>query len=137
MQFFLYILLNIPAMVLQLLLLPHYPLNFLHKVTKRTKLNTYEIILYTPEIDSKFFQLFFLFTPLIMPSSSSLDSTALAVDTLNPAWPICAGYLDNVLSTFKNHGHPFVLVSTLAMNWSGATPMPREEVDVLVRFSQL
>ena len=72
-----------------------------------------------------------------MNSSPLLDITTIEPQTIIPEWPICSGYLDNVLYIFEKHNHPFVLVSTLAMNWSGANNMPEKEIDVLVRSSQL
>ena len=50
---------------------------------------------------------------------------------------ICTGYLDTTLSIFEHHNHPFVLISTLAMRWSGNRNVPGQEIDVLVRSSQL
>jgi len=57
----------------------------------------------------------------------------------DPEKLICTrtGYLDTVLSIFERHGHPFVLISTLAMIWNGANNMPGKEIDVLVRSSRL
>jgi hypothetical protein len=72
-----------------------------------------------------------------MKLSPLLDTANLEPQRINPSWPVCPGYLDAVLSVFKRHRQPFVLVSTLAMRWSGARNIPQKEVDVLVRSSQL
>lgn len=66
-----------------------------------------------------------------------LDITSLEPEFIKPDWPICPGYLDNVLAVFECHNHPFVLVSTLAMQWSGCRNLPHKEVDVLVRTAHL
>lgn len=72
-----------------------------------------------------------------MKLSPLLDTTTLEPERINPSWPVCPGYLDTVLSVFKRHRQPFVLVSTLAMRWSSARNGVQKEVDVLVRSSHL
>lgn len=69
-------------------------------------------------------------------------SPLLDISNLNPeficdSWAVCPGYLDTALSVFERHGQPFILVSTLAMIWSGANNSPRKEIDVLVRSTHL
>ena len=71
-----------------------------------------------------------------MFSSPLLDITLNKAEPINPDLPICAGYLDSALLIFKKHNHPFILVSTCAMIWSGSNNMPEREIDVLVRSSQ-
>lgn len=56
--------------------------------------------------------------------------------SITPEWPICTGYLDTTLAIFKRHKHPFLLISTLAMRWSGAYNLDQDEIDILVRSSQ-
>lgn len=56
--------------------------------------------------------------------------------TISADWPICTGYLENTLAVFQKHHHPFVLVGSLAMRWSGANPVHQHEIDVLVRSSE-
>jgi hypothetical protein len=75
----------------------------------------------------------------IRPSDRSplLDISNLNPEFICGSWPICPGYLDTALSVFERHGQPFILVSTLAMIWSGAKNCPREEIDVLVRSTHL
>lgn len=72
-----------------------------------------------------------------MKLSHLLDTTMIEPGSINPDYPICSGYLDSALSIFEIHNHPFVLVSTHAMRWSGANNLPQKEIDVLVRSSQL
>ena len=55
----------------------------------------------------------------------------------DPDKRICTGFLDTTLSIFEHHNHPFVLISTLAMRWSGNKNLPGQEIDVLVRSSQV
>ena len=57
-------------------------------------------------------------------------------ESITPEWPICTGYLDTTLAIFKRHKHPFILISTLAMRWSGANNLDQDEIDILVRSSQ-
>ena len=71
-----------------------------------------------------------------MFSSPLLDITLNKAEPINPGLPICAGYLDSALLIFQKHNHPFILVSTFAMIWSGSNNMPEREIDVLVRSSQ-
>jgi len=72
-----------------------------------------------------------------MELSPLLDTATLEPESIDPSWPVCPGYLDTVLSVFKRHHQPFVLVSTLSMRWQGARNLPQREVDVLVRSSHL
>jgi hypothetical protein len=72
-----------------------------------------------------------------MGPSPVLDTNILEPEFLKPEWPVCPGYLDNALSAFERHDQPFVLVSTLAMGWSGSRNMMQKEIDVLVRSSHL
>ena len=51
--------------------------------------------------------------------------------------PICTGYLDKTLEIFSMHKHPFVVVSTLAVHWGGVACLRQEEIDVLVRSSEV
>ena len=60
-----------------------------------------------------------------------------ANDSRGPHLPKCKGYLDTVLEVLNRHEHPFILISTLAMTWSGVNAMPQDEVDILVRLSDL
>jgi hypothetical protein len=69
--------------------------------------------------------------------SSLLDISTLKPEVITPVWALCPGYLDTVLSIFQRHDHPFILVSTLAMRWSGGNNCPQNEIDVLVRSSHL
>ncbi|KAL8827132.1 MAG: hypothetical protein Q9170_007138 [Blastenia crenularia] len=57
--------------------------------------------------------------------------------SINPDLPICTGYLDRTLEIFERHKHPFVLISTLALTWSGVNCCAGDEIDVLVRSSAL
>jgi hypothetical protein len=72
-----------------------------------------------------------------MESSPVLDITSLEPEVITAEWPICPGHLDTILSVFERHNHPFVLVSTLAMHWSGCRNMPNKEIDVLVRTAHI
>ena len=47
-----------------------------------------------------------------------------------------AGYLDNVLTIFNHHNHPFILVGAFAMQWSGSNPLPDRAIDILVSSAQ-
>lgn len=47
------------------------------------------------------------------------------------------GYLDNTLSIFERHNHPFILVGILAMQWSGSNAMANKETDVLLKPSEV
>jgi hypothetical protein len=69
--------------------------------------------------------------------STSKCGSTLKPEVIKPDWAICSGYLDTVLSIFQRHDHPFILVSTLAMRWSGGNNLPQKEIDVLVRPSHL
>jgi hypothetical protein len=69
--------------------------------------------------------------------SPLLDINILKPEVIKPEWAICPGYLDTVLSIFQRHDHPFILVSTLAMRWSGGNNLPEKGIDVLVRSSHL
>lgn len=69
--------------------------------------------------------------------SRYLDINNIEPESLTPHLPICTGYLDNTLAVFERHNHPFVLVSTLGLRWSGCNPSPQREIDVLVRSSRL
>jgi len=75
----------------------------------------------------------------LSPSERSplLDISDLKPEFIGSEWAICPGYLDTVLSIFQRHNHPFVLISTLAMRWSGGNNAPQPEIDVLVRSSHL
>lgn len=70
-------------------------------------------------------------------SSPLLDITLNKPEPISPDMPLCAGYLDSALLIFQKHNHPFILVSTLAMIWSGSNNSPEREIDVLVRSSLL
>lgn len=72
-----------------------------------------------------------------MFSSPLLDITLNKPEPINTDLPLCAGYLDSTLLIFEKHDHPFILVSTLAMTWSGSNNYPEREIDVLVRSSRL
>ena len=54
-----------------------------------------------------------------------------------PYIPHSTGYLDNVLSIFDQHDHPFVLVGQYGMQWAGVNYIGRPEIDILVRSSQI
>lgn len=71
-----------------------------------------------------------------MFSSPLLSINLNKAEPINPDLPICAGYLDSALLIFEKHNHPFMLVSTFAMIWSGSNHSPEREIDVLVRSSQ-
>ncbi|KAL8647013.1 MAG: hypothetical protein Q9226_006611 [Calogaya cf. arnoldii] len=58
-------------------------------------------------------------------------------DTITSLLPICTGYLDKTLEIFSLHQHPLVLVSTLAVRWGGVGSLPQEEIDVLVRSTDV
>lgn len=58
-------------------------------------------------------------------------------DTITSDLPICTGYLDKTLEIFSLHQHPFILVSTLALRWDGVGCFPQEEIDVLVRSTDV
>lgn len=75
----------------------------------------------------------------IRPSEQSplLDTNNLNPEFISDLWSVCPGYLDTALSVFERHGQPFILVSTLAMIWSGSRNSPRKEIDVLVRPTHL
>ncbi|KFY98854.1 hypothetical protein V498_01182 [Pseudogymnoascus sp. VKM F-4517 (FW-2822)] len=75
----------------------------------------------------------------LRPSERSplLDISTLSPEFISDFWSVCPGYLDTALSVFERHGQPFILVSTLAMIWSGARNAPRKEIDVLVRSTHL
>ena len=72
-----------------------------------------------------------------MLASPYLDISIIKPDSLTSELPICTGYLDNTLAVFESQNHPFVLVSTLAMTWNGSNNLAQNEIDVLVRSSQL
>ena len=76
-------------------------------------------------------------SPSPSKQSSLLDISSLKPEVIKPEWAICPGYLDTVLSTFQRHDHLFILVSTLAMKWSGGSDLPQKEIDVIVRSSYL
>ena len=57
-------------------------------------------------------------------------------DSFDPYF-YCIGYLDNTLAICQSNNHPFVLIGTLALTWSGVNAMGQHEIDVLVRSSQL
>jgi hypothetical protein len=75
----------------------------------------------------------------LRPSERSplLDINNLNPEFISNLWSVCPGYLDTALSVFERHGQPFILVSTLAMIWSGSRNSPRKEIDVLVRSTHL
>ena len=54
----------------------------------------------------------------------------IAPEFTTPELPICTGYLDKTLEIFERHNHPFILVSTLAMTWSGVNDLEQDESDV-------
>lgn len=69
--------------------------------------------------------------------SPHFDIYNIEPESLTPHLPICTGYLDNTLAIFERHNHPFVLISTLGLRWSGCNPKAQREIDVLVRSPQL
>lgn len=60
--------------------------------------------------------------------SSCADTNYMEPDAITPEWPICTGYLDPTLAIFRRHKHPFVLISTLALRWSGADNLNQDEI---------
>ncbi|KAL8873852.1 MAG: hypothetical protein Q9174_000732 [Haloplaca sp. 1 TL-2023] len=58
-------------------------------------------------------------------------------DTITADLPICTGYLDKTLEIFSLHKHPFIVVSTLAAQWSGVGCLPQDEIDVLARSTEV
>lgn len=64
-------------------------------------------------------------------------NTQIKPEYITSMLPICTGYLDMTLEIFSLHRHPFIVVSTLAVRWSGVACMPQEEIDVLVRSTDV
>lgn len=76
-------------------------------------------------------------SPLPMDSSSLVDPSDFDELGISRSMPFAAGYLDNVLTIFSSHNHPFILVGALAMQWSGSNPLPDIAIDILVSTSQV
>lgn len=69
--------------------------------------------------------------------SPQFDIYNIEPESLTLHLPICTGYLNSTLAIFERHNHPFVLISTLGLRWSGCNPKTQREIDLLVRSSQL
>jgi len=70
--------------------------------------------------------------PVFAPQS--IDE--IEAEFITPELPICPRYLDGTLDIFRRHKHPFNLVSTLTMTWSGVNSLAQEEIDILIRSLQ-
>lgn len=71
------------------------------------------------------------------PNHPLLHASTHEQELLQELLPICPGYLDNVLTVFQSHHHPFILVGTLAMRWYGIRIQEQKEIDILIRSNNL
>jgi hypothetical protein len=69
----------------------------------------------------------------LMSAPQSTDE--MEAESITPECPICTGDLDKTVDIFRRHEHPFILVSTLAMTWSGVNSLAQAEIDILVHSS--